>query len=275
MNFKIIKQFFNIDRIILILSLAYIGLFFAGSVDYVLWILFTLALLCAKLAHSSFQYLLKDNSKFLTLKGLFQEDKGNPAALLYGVVSSALFIFLSFVINDICYYISIAAVILIIGFPLLKRYSSMPGYYFGIFEAMCPVGGYIAANNRFETIPFILVAFVIFWIAGVRIAGSVFEMRKDKKSENYVVNKIGYGKAQALSVVFFIFSIIIMVFAGFLENRGMAYWISLFCMAIIIMRQEVLVKSRDIDSAKIEFFQINNFTAPLLLIGLLIDIFYK
>ena len=274
-DFKIIKQLININQLILILSLGYIGLFFTGRVDFIVWFLFTLALICGRFAYLSFQFILKDKNKILSLKEIIKEGKKSSVILLYGIVFSIIFIFFSFIINELCYYVSILSVILIIGFPILKKYSSLPGYNFGIFEAMCPIGGFIAANNRFETIPFILFASIILWIAGIEISGAIYEIRKDKKSNNYILNKFGAGRAQFISVVFFLLSISMLTLAGIIAGRGLAYWISLFCLAIILFRQEVLLNGKDAETSKTEFIQINNFTVPLILIGILIDIFYK
>jgi 4-hydroxybenzoate polyprenyltransferase len=274
MDIKIIKQFIKINQLILILSLGYIGLFFTGRVDFVVWLLFTLALICARISYLSFQFILKDKNKILSLKDIINE-KNNLTVLLYGIASSVIFIFLSFLINEVCYYYSIFSVVLILAFPLLKRYCTLPNYNMVIFEAMCPIGGFIAANNRFEFIPFILFASIIFWTAGLEISWAIYEIQNDKSSKNYIINKFGTGKAQFISVIFFLLSIIMLILVGLIPGRGLAYWISLLCLAIIFARQEFLLNYKDTETAKTEFQQINNFTAPLLLIGLLIDIFYK
>jgi 4-hydroxybenzoate polyprenyltransferase len=274
MDLRIIKQFIKIKQLILIFSLGYIGLFFTGRVDFLVWLLFTLALLCARISYLSFQFILKDKNKIIGLKDILNE-KNNLTVLIHGIVSSALFIFFSFLINELCYYFSIFSVVLIIGIPLLKRYSTLPSYNMGIFEAMCTIGGFIAANNRLEFIPFILFASIIFWTEGLDISWAIYEIRNDKNTKNYIINKFGTGKAQFISVIFFLLSIIMTILAGFIPGRGLAYWISLLCLVIILTRQEFLLNSKDPETAKTEFQQINHFIAPLLLIGLLIDIFYK
>jgi 4-hydroxybenzoate polyprenyltransferase len=275
MDLKIFKQFIKISELILVLSLGYIGLFFTGRVDFTVWILFTVALMCARIAFLSFQFILKDKNKTFSLKELFKDAKKNSTILLYGIISSAFFIFLFFIINELCYYVSILSVILLIAFPLLKRYSYIPDYNLWLFEAMCPVVGYIAVNNRFELIPFILFASVIFWTAGLEISIGIYDIRKDKNIKNYIIKKFGAGRSRLISVLFFIISILMLIVAGFIAGRGLAYWISLFCLAIILLRQEILLNSKDVETTRTEFLQINNFTAPLLLIGTLIDIFYK
>lgn len=275
MDLKIIKQFINIKQLILIISLGYIGLFFTGRVDYEVWILFTLALFCARIVHLSFKFILKDKDKILSINDIFINDKKTSAAFFYGVISSALFIFLSFLINELCYFTSIISVIILIGFPLLRRYTSLLWFNTGLFEAICPIGGFIAANNRFELIPFVLFASVILWTTGIQISGSIYENRNNKNNSNYLLGRFSAGRAQFISVILFIFSVCLLILAGFTAERGLAYWISLVCLVIIFIRQEVLLRSKDVETAKTEFMQINNFTAPLLLIGILIDIFYR
>ncbi len=275
MDLKIIKQFLKINELILLLSLGYIGLFFIGNSDFIVWILFTVSLICARISYLSFQFILKDKNRTFRLKELIKDAKKNSVILVYAVISSVLFIFLSFIINQLCYYVSVASVVLSIAVPLLRKYDYIPEYRLWFFEAMCPVGGYIAVNNRFELIPFILFASVVFWTFGYEISKGIYDIRNEKNSRNYVIKRFGTGRARFISVVLFIFSIFLLILAGSVAARGLAYWISLFCLVIIIVRQEILLNSRDIETTRTEFMQINNFSAPLLLIGTLIDIFYK
>ncbi|MFH0975120.1 MAG: UbiA family prenyltransferase [Spirochaetota bacterium] len=278
MDLKILKQFIKIDQIILILSLGYLGLLFAGKAFIEVWLLFTLAIVSAGIAHESFKKFQGEKTRLgkPSLKD-FIDSAGNKQkrpVLLSGIISSAVFILSSFWINDPSYYLSILSVVILIGFPFLSKYNSMPTFNLGIFFALCPVGGFIAANNRFELIPAILFAAVLFWTTGTEISGAIYEIQNDKHKKNFLLEKIGIKKAKALSFIFFIFSFLILILAGFIAVRGLAYWISLFCFAIVLIKQQVLLRSKDTETAKKEFIQINNFIAPLLLVGTFIDVFF-
>jgi 4-hydroxybenzoate polyprenyltransferase len=276
---KTIKTLFKIDQLILCLSTAFLGILFAGRTDPDIWLLVTIAVISAKIAHRSF-YKIMDNPKREKSpryrERMIPQGEIKTAVLwLYGIFSSAIFIFSCLLINELTYLISILAVFLMIFFPLIKRYSSLPFYYLGIFESLCPIAGFIAANGRFEPISAILTGSIFFWIAGHEISRAIYETGFDKERKIFSIPAvIGSNKAQVLSVFFYIISLSAFITAGIFNKRGLAFWISLICFAIIIIKQEILLKAKDVETAKQEFLQINIFIAPIIFIGTLIDIFY-
>lgn len=280
MNIKLIikslKKFINAD-LILILSLGYLGLLFAGRGDLMTWIYLTIALVSANFAHISFRKLQEEKSNKPGYKDLFVPKGGwkNTEYWPYGLVSSIILIFISFMINDICYYLSIILVILLLGFPLLRRLKSVPNYNLGIFAALCPIGGFLAANNRFEVIPFILAASIIFWTIGLEIGGSIFNINTIRNKKNILTTRLGASKSRIISKMLYLFSLVMLIIAGIVSERGLAYWITLFCYAMILVRQQYLLSSKDVETARNEFLQVNKFIAPLLFAGTLIDVFYK
>jgi len=270
---------FRLDRIILCLSLAYIGLLFSDPLDPAVWMFVTIAVIFAKTAHLCFYKIMDFQNLYKSQRyreRLIAEGEMKKSALwILGILSSAIFLLSCFLINELCYYIAIAAVILMIFFPLIKRYSTLPYYYLGIFESICPIGGFLAAENRYEHIALVLALSVFFWMLGQEICRAGYEISAD--SENKIISipvSIGMNKAQVLSVIFYIISVSGFTTAGIMNKRGLTYWISVICFVIIFIRQQVLLKSKDIDSTKAEFFQINNFIAPVIFIGTIIDVFF-
>ncbi len=277
---KTIKALFKIDQLILCLSAAFLGLLFAGRTDPDIWFLVTLSVISAKVAHRSFYKIMDNQNKNKSPRyreRLIPEPGIKTVTLwLYGIISSAVFISSCLLINELCYFISILAVFLMIFFPMLKRYSSLPYYYLGIFEAFCPAGGFLAANGRFELISIILAVAILFWTAGLEISRAIYEVAFDKEKKIFSIpTAIGNNRAQVLSVFFYIISLSAFIAAGIFNKRGLPFWISLISFTIIIIKQETLLKVKDAETAKQEFLQINNFIAPILFIGTLIDIFYN
>jgi 4-hydroxybenzoate polyprenyltransferase len=277
---QVMKQLFRLDHLIPALSLVYIGLLFASRSEYEIWILVTIAVISAKIAHKTFQKImdnLKRNKSPRYREQLIIPLEIKKSILWFtGILSSALFISSSFFINELSYFFSIASVFLLVVFPFIKRYSSLPYYHFGFFEAICPVAGFIAANNRFEIIPFIISGAVFFWFAGLETSWGIFEIEYDIDKKIFSIPaKLGIIKTRVFSIIFYTISLSAFTTAGIITGRGLAYWISLICFIIIIFRQELLLTDKDMETARREFLQINNFIIPIIFIGTLIDIFYN
>jgi 4-hydroxybenzoate polyprenyltransferase len=272
---EILQKLFKSDQLIIVLSFGYIGLLFAGRAGVDVWLLVTVALISGKIAHLCFSSVRKDTGNSTGIRDRVNPEsrKENYKLWLYAILSSAVFIFSSFMINQLCYYVSIASVIIMIGIIMLKKYGSMPAFNLRLFDVLCPLGGFVAADNRFELIAFVLACVVLFRNAGLGIATALYE-QNGKEKKNYFIKRYGVNKSNVFSIVFFFISIAMLIAAGIITGRGLAYWIAVLCFAIIIIRQISLLKNKDSEAAKNEFMQINNFAAPLLLVGTVIDIFF-
>jgi 4-hydroxybenzoate polyprenyltransferase len=280
MKIQKFTHFIKLDQLILCLSLVYLGLLFAGRAEYYTWLLATAAVISAKIVHISFRKLQDDyrNNKSPRFRErlLPEGDKKKLRLWISGVFFSAIFIFSSFIINELCYYISIASVLLMIVFPFIRRFTPLPYCYLGLFETICPVAGFIAANNRFEMIALIPAGAVFFWALALEISLAIYEMDFDTEKKIFSIPRaVGINKAQIISIILYLFSITAFITAGISNKMGLAYWISLFCFFIIFIRQEFLLKARDAVTAKSEFLQINIFIGPIIFLGTVIDIFYK
>jgi 4-hydroxybenzoate polyprenyltransferase len=53
-----------------------------------------------------------------------------------------------------------------------------------------------------------------------------------------------------------------------------AYWISVLCVGIIFIYQQMLARRKDIEPAIKEFFKLNSFIAPVLFLGTFIDVYF-
>jgi 4-hydroxybenzoate polyprenyltransferase len=60
-----------------------------------------------------------------------------------------------------------------------------------------------------------------------------------------------------------------------MTSRGLSYWVSLACVAVIFFFQQKLARREDLDVAVRELFQINAFIPPVLLIGMVMDMYLR
>jgi 4-hydroxybenzoate polyprenyltransferase len=277
-NIKI-RKLLKLNHIIPAFSCAYIGILFTGRSDILTWIFVTIAVLAAKVAQISFCKIFdKQNKKSLRYtERMIPEGSTGPVKLWFsGIISSGILIGSAFFLNQLCYFISISAAGLFLIVPLVKRFTTLPDYYFGIFEPVSLAGGFIAANGRYEYMAVLLAASVFFWTYGIELSLSIYEIARDKEYKIFSIPvKIGSSKTYIILLIIFILSVSGFIFSGIFDKRGLAYWIGLLCGAIILLRQFYLIKSKDAETAKKEFLQINNLFAPVIFLGSIIDIFFN
>lgn len=279
---KKIKKFFILIEFggtLLALPFAYIGLLFAGGDDLYTWLWVTLAMISARTIGASFNKLidLSIDIKNPVLKGRTFSPAESSKAVLWssGILSSALLVYSSYMLNELCFYLSFAGLFLLITYSYFKRFTWATHFYLGLVEAAAPIGGFIAETGRFEAMPFILGGALLLWIAGLDIIYAVQDIDFEKSENlNSMPIKFGIENSLVISYQLYVFSVTALTVAGFMTGRGLAYWAAIICISILFIRQQSLVRSKDIQSSMIEFFQLNNLISPILFAGTFIDVMF-
>jgi 4-hydroxybenzoate polyprenyltransferase len=280
MNFKKLKELILIKQTLFVLPFAYLGVLFAGSSDIFKWIWVTLALVAARTAGMSFNRLIdRDIDKKIphTRNSLLPKgDISGGEVLMPGILSTAVFVFSSYMLNNLCYYLSFLTILILFVYSYSKRFSSASYFYLGFIEAAAPVGGYLAISGEFSIIPFILGFAMMSWISGLEIVYSLQDMEFDKKENLFSIPvKYGVEKSVKISAISYFFSAVALITAGLLAGRGIPFWVGIFCVIIIFFRQQSLVRNEDMATSIFEFFQINQYISFVLFAGTFIDVFLK
>jgi len=286
MDFKKFSKLILIEQTRFALPFASLGLLFAGGGTVLTWIWVTLALAAARTAGMSFNRIIDAE---IDAKNPRTKDRSIPAGELtrrqvwiVAGASSFLLVLASYMLNDLCFYLSFVAVGLLFTYSYFKRFTAASHLYLGFVEAAAPIGGYLAVTGSFTTaagldyLPFILGIAILAWIAGLDIVYALLDLEFDKK-EGLLSIPVRYGRARALlfSVLLYIASVACLSLAGVVTRRGLAFWVSLICVAVIFAYQQKLARRDDIEVSVKEFFQINAFVSPVLFAGMFMDVFMR
>ncbi len=85
---------------------------------------------------------------------------------VFVVLSAALLIFATWMLNPLCFNLSPVALIVVLGYSFMKRFSPLAHLVLGLGLAIAPVGAWLAVTGRFAAFPLWLAAAVMFWVAG-------------------------------------------------------------------------------------------------------------
>lgn len=286
MDFKKFAKLIMIEQTLFALPFAYLGVLFAGGGRLVEWIWVTLALIAARTAGMSFNRVLDAE---IDARNPRTQTRALPAGELtrrevwfLAAGSCIVLIGASFMLNTLCFYLSFAAVGLLFTYSFFKRFTSASHVYLGFVEAAAPIGGYLAvtgsfhATGKLDIIPFVLGVAIMLWISGLDIVYAVQDMEFDQGEGLFSLPaRYGREKALVISLVFYLLSLGAVVWAGYLTNRGLPYWVAVICVALIFYQQQRLARREETESAVKEFFQINAFVSVVLFAGTFIDVFLK
>jgi len=266
-----------IEQTLFALPFALIGVLFAGGGSVRIWVLTLVALVAARTAGMSYNRVIdaEIDAKNLRTRDRLVPKGEVPAETVWGVagIASLILIGTAYLLNDLCFYLSFAAVFLLFSYSYFKRFSASSHFYLGLVEAAAPIGGYLAVTGGFTLVPFVLGFAILTWIAGLDIVYALQDLAFDRNEKLHSIPvRVGRKNALRLSAVCYIFSLGAMIFAGFLAHRAFVYWIALVLIGLIFFSQQKLARSDDVAAGIKMFLRINMLISPILFFGTLMDV---
>jgi 4-hydroxybenzoate polyprenyltransferase len=201
---------------------------------------------------------------------------GARSALAFAIMNSLLFILTSWFINPLCFYLSPIALAVVLGYSLMKRFSSASHIILGISLSLAPIGAYIAVSGHFSLLPLLLSACVVFWVAGFDIIYALQDEEYDRNTKLHSIPVLlGKKNALILSSVFHAFCVVIVMAAGYYWDFGILYWIACGIFSLMLYTQHRLVKPNDLSKLNLAFFTTNGIASLTFAAFVIADMFFR
>ncbi len=253
---------------------AFIG-FFLGiklnnlSFDYIILIYIVLAMVFARNAAMGFnRYLDRDIDKKNkrtrnreVASGLISS--GN--ALWFVMINSLLFMFTAWLINNLAFYLSPVALLVVLGYSYTKHFTALCHLILGLGLALAPIGAYISVTASFNNIiPILMSLVVLFWTAGFDIIYALQDEEFDKENNLHSIPSfLGKRRALRLSEILHLLAALIVIIAGYYLNTGFWYWLGAGIFIGLLYSQHRLVKPNDLSKVNMAFFTLNGIASVL------------
>jgi 4-hydroxybenzoate polyprenyltransferase len=91
------------------------------------------------------------------------------AALIFVIINSLAFIITAGFINYLTLVLSPVALLVILGYSLTKRITSLCHFVLGLGLSLAPIGAYISVTGEFHLLPVIFSLIVLTWVSGFDI----------------------------------------------------------------------------------------------------------
>jgi 4-hydroxybenzoate polyprenyltransferase len=178
---------------------------------------------------------------------------------IFTAVNALVFIAISYIINDLAFYMSVPVLFVLLSYSYFKRFSSMAHIVLGISLGLAPIAGAIAVSGTIPLWSFWLSIGVVFWVAGFDLLYSLQDMEFDRAHGLHSIPS-QYGSLTTLRISLFFHSLTILFWSLFVVEAGlgiMAYLAILFSM-LMLGYEHYLVRLdfRKIDRA---FFTVNGY----------------
>lgn len=196
------------------------------------------------------------------------------AALIFVVLNVALFILTSKFINDLCFYLSPVAILVILGYSLTKRFTALCHFVLGVGLSLAPLGAFLAVTGYFSLVPLLFSISILFWVGGFDI---IYALQDDEFDKSHRLKSIpvllGRKGALTLSRVIHTISSFVLLIPGLLMESTIFYFMGWALFSALLAYQHSLVKSNDLSKVNLAFFTTNGIASVVFLSFYLIDYF--
>lgn len=198
------------------------------------------------------------------------------SALAFVIINAILFIATSYFLNELCFMLSPVALIVVLGYSLTKRFTSLSHLALGLGLSLAPIGAYIAITARFDLLPLIYSFVVVFWVSGFDILYALQDIEFDKSQKlRSLPVALGKNHALILSAALHLFAIALVIVAGFAGQFGYLYWIGGAIFSILLIYEHFLVKPTDFSRVNLAFATMNGMASVLFAGFVIADLFWK
>jgi len=168
------------------------------------------------------------------------------------------------------FYWSLGAIFLATLYPFTKRFIQTPQLILGMAFAWAIPMAFAAQTNTVPLSAWVLYVATLFWV----VAYDTFYAMVDREDDIKVGIKstaILFGQFDRLiTFMLQVLFLTAMLWVGFLFNCGLAYFVSLALVSLLIVYQQWLIKDRK-NELCFKAFTNNHYVGMLLFIGLAID----
>lgn len=179
-------------------------------------------------------------------------------ALLFVGINAALFVFTTFFINPICFYLSPVALLVVLFYSFTKRFTYLCHLVLGIGLSLAPIGAYLAVTGSFALLPLLFSFAVVFWVSGFDIIYALQDIDFDQSQSLYSIPSY-WGLTKALTIARFlhVLSAAFVIAAYFAGAFHFVYLLGLIVFIGMLLYQHSIVKPNDLSKVNIAFMTAN------------------
>ena len=179
-------------------------------------------------------------------------------------------------LNALCLALLPLAVVFLIGYPYIKRFSWLCHLWLGVTDGAAAAGGWVAVTGRFDAGAWILWAIVIFWMVGLDVIYATMDYDFDRRNAvQSIPARFGIPKALKLAAASHALTFALLLALGVVLGSSFWYFLAALGMGAILLYEHRLINPADLTKANIAFFDANMWLALTMLAGVVADVAWR
>lgn len=200
----------------------------------------------------------------------------NPAAAsAFVIVNAILFILTTAFINRLTLYLSPVALLIILGYSLTKRFTSLCHLILGLGLSLAPIGAYISVTGEFSLLPLIYSLIVLTWSGGFDIIYALQDDEFDRSNKLHSIpSDIGPKRALFISVLLHFITFSLVILAGLAGNGGWFFWTGAVIFILLLIYQHLIVTPDNLKRVNIAFGTTNGIASIVFAFFTILSLFF-
>ncbi|HZV77267.1 MAG TPA: UbiA-like polyprenyltransferase [Candidatus Babeliales bacterium] len=169
----------------------------------------------------------------------------SPAVMVWAFVAGlALLLWAAWMLNPLCVKLMPVAALLLLTYPLCKRFTWMTHFVLGAVDGLAPLGAYIGIAGRVTLPAILLFVAVTIWVAGFDIIYALMDLGIDRaQGIRSLPVRFGEASGRVLPIVLHAGMLLLLAGAGALAGAGRTYFLGVVSVAGLIIYEEYLFRS--------------------------------
>ncbi|CAN5219726.1 UbiA-like polyprenyltransferase [soil metagenome] len=195
-------------------------------------------------------------------------------ALFFVIINSAAFIICTWFINILCFYLSFAALFVVLFYSYTKRFTPLCHLVLGLGLSLAPIGAYISVTGVFSFLPILFSAIVFFWVSGFDIIYALQDEEFDRDNNLYSIPaELGKKNALLVSNILHFICALIVIAAGIYGHFNLLFWLGAGAFLSLLIYQHTLVGPDDLSKVNLAFATTNGIASVIFAVFVILDVF--
>jgi 4-hydroxybenzoate polyprenyltransferase len=195
---------------------------------------------------------------------------------LFTIFHVALFVAAAYGLNRLALALSPAALLVILGYSFVKRFSWLTHYVLGAALGIAPIGAWVAVRGTLDWRPMVLGLAVLFWTAGFDIIYACQDYAFDvAKGVHSIPARFGIARALAISSATHALAWLAMIAFAVAGAAGPIFLVGVVLVGGLLVYEHWIVRPDDLSRIGVAFFTVNGVVGIVLLCCFVVDLIVK
>jgi 4-hydroxybenzoate polyprenyltransferase len=168
-----------------------------------------------------------------------------PSTMLWATFAGlSILLWAAWMLNPLCLKLLPIAVVLLLIYPLCKRFTWLTHFVLGAVDGLAPLGAYVAIAGKITLPALALFAAVTIWVAGFDIIYALMDLSVDREQGiSSLPVRFGERSGRFVPILLHLAMLALLTGAGILDRAGGPYYLGIAALGILILYEEYLFRS--------------------------------